>query len=239
MLIRLSTLRFGAIVLLGLGLPTMVTAQAVVTETPEGLKSRHERAVAKASGRLAELRTELETFEQGGESSEYYLTLHDYLRTALWAVYEAKLSAAMDHGFGTEMEATNSSLESLVSYGILPAWPANPLNNWQPMRVLGPGEAFSPGDIVFDLCPESEGTTLDGVTKRISFQVYIYGYDPADGYVGAELKGNENWSRKPAGAVYGAGYHMETDAEADARRERQAQRKSEQEKEQPAGGESS
>jgi hypothetical protein len=204
-----------------LAVPALIMAQQAMSPSREESKQWRKDFVAKAQQRLVELRGQLEGFESGGDPAQYYLAVNSYLRAAQTMVYQAKASVYMDaDGYvGQDLESTNDDLTRLVALGYLPEWPCNPFNGWQPMKVLSPGSDFSAGDLVFDLCPSSEAAPFGDETRRVSFQLYIYGQDQATEYIGTAV-GKNGWSNPPRGALCGSGLHSETIAEVAEREAR-------------------
>lgn len=202
-----------------LGQPTSGNAQQILRETPEQTKQRHEDEIRGCEQHLSELRAQMESFDQGGDPAAFYILLVDYLKTAHYLVYRAKASVWEDYELNApDLESTNSDLTRLTGLGYIASWPANPLRNWAPMKVLAPADGFSPGDLVLDLCPPGEAATYGDQEYRVSFQLYVYGPDPDEAYIGASVGGgNEKWSSPPPGALIGAGMHYETEAERQER----------------------
>lgn len=114
---------------------------------------------------------ELKAHESWGEAE-----LRAYLRDAAWLVYLAL------NAYSFDKNNVPDDLQELVSAGYMSTWPANPLNDWQPLRVLGVGDAFAAGELVVQWAPVSHqslvGTLTDYELRPLSYELGIYGLTP-------------------------------------------------------------
>jgi hypothetical protein len=117
-------------------------------------------------------------------------------------IYHAKVNA--NFTFGDDVEATNRDLTQLVTLGYLPEWPANPLNDWQAMKVLTATDPFAQGEIVLEVCPDSEQTTFASKALHGSFNLYVSGLEGAElePVKTGDLGPNKGWGHPPAKALY-------------------------------------
>lgn len=203
----------------GLALIALLTLTSAKSGFVQKQQQRYRERIAEASAKLEEQRLGLENSEATTQQVE------EYLNTALWLVYTGKILAniTMDE----QVAQTNGDLRRLVDGGFIPLWPANPLNNWEPMRCLGPGDAFSPGDICFALCPDSYATTIACGKTPVSFDLYIYG--PTDDLAQfgsiSDNPSNREWDSPPHGALFGLTYYTPSDEHLERAREQARQSK--------------
>jgi hypothetical protein len=99
----------------------------------------------------------------------------------------------------------------LKDSGLLSHWPANPLRDWEPIRILSKSDEFSAGDIVKQLCgPE----LYSGLTNPVplTYMITINGpskdYDPSQ-----PVKSLFTWATVPSGSVFVGGSKYMTSAE--------------------------
>jgi hypothetical protein len=114
-----------------------------------------------------------------------------YLGYALWSVYSAYEIYKEVMGFMPE------DPQWLIGAGYLKAWPQNPYNNWQPMRLLKPGEPFSPGDLVLQTDP----------AEPKNIELSVYGADPVAPlpWHCKPFQGHEAWAQALPGSRYMVG----------------------------------
>lgn len=175
----------------------------------ETLRSRDAQKVEAYAAKLAESRAAIEA-SQGADTAE----IARYLSSAVWMVYKAKC-IANSSGHDQLLE-TNGDLTRLVGLGYLREWPANPLNDWQPMRVSDGKGTLAPGDLVLELCPASEQTTTrTSGPIRGSFNLYVLGMEgtPREMRNIVLHKGHESWATVPDLAQYSVSFHMRSDRE--------------------------
>jgi hypothetical protein len=131
-------------------------------------------------------------------------TLTAYLNCACYSVYCALVSYMM-----TNDEAPADATMA-ASYG-LSAWPKNPCNNWEPIRVLSATEPFSAGDLVYQIAPPSHYSLVFNPgsgysTAPQSFEIGIFGpsIDHHQGFTDGTRDGN-TWATLPRGLVMNTG----------------------------------
>ncbi|MEZ5337256.1 MAG: hypothetical protein R3F46_03245 [bacterium] len=172
----------------------------------------------------------LQEQETAMRDEDYTLVeLGEYQFTYLQLVFFAKSHANSADGFGPNVRSTNEDLTLLVDMGILPAWPANPLNDWQPVVVRTEANELLPGDLYMELCPASHASSIGTGPESVSFNMYVIGTDDVLGAMGefycyAE---NKEWASKPAEAVYGLSYYMVSDHQLEETRQKVAAMESE------------
>jgi hypothetical protein len=179
----------------------------------------------------------LSALRDGGERSfeQELLAIEDYLREALWLIYFGKVRANL---FEPEhLASTNADLGALDDLGLIPFWPENPITG-QPMRVLASGGTFSPGDVVFELCPASHYSGSENGLAPLSFNVYVLAPSDSTPHV-AQISiapSNDTWATIPKGALYSHSLFVESEQQRLARNEAIAEKlsKDKDESERPA-----
>jgi hypothetical protein len=143
---------------------------------------------------------------------------NQYLLNVLWLAYECKIYANAD--MDSLVQTTNDDLASVVERGIISSWPGNPLNNWEPVKVLQPGDGFSPGDICLTLCPDEYASTIGCGKTRVAFDMYIYGTTADAAPIGtiALVGSNKEWDTPPAGILGCLSYYIVSDKEREESR---------------------
>ncbi len=156
---------------------------------------------------LSEQINDLEDAKQGVEDSDGSLEAVDnYLWAALNVVNLAKTTANYDAN--GKVEETND-LVSLVGLGYLPYWPGNPLNDWEPMRVLQASDGFSAGDLCLMVCPPEAYGDMGAGPEAASYELFVYGPDESVVTFGTIYMAGTNgtWCTAPSGAMYGIGFY--------------------------------
>jgi len=132
--------------------------------------------------------------------------LNAYLASSFYSIVFAKSWANLFDGGSLAVETND--LHKLVELGFLDSWPLNPLNCWQPMKVLTVEDGFSAGDICFDLCPEEYYSYSAGAYEPISFNIFAYGVSPEPELPYDPFTQEINvWSVIPDGAMLASGYN--------------------------------
>jgi hypothetical protein len=129
--------------------------------------------------------------------------IHEYLDASLWVIYDGLTYYFMQNG------SLPTSLEGLQGSSYVPDWPANPYNDWKPIRVLTLAEGFSPGDVVWQICPPE---LYSGVKnpRPVSCELSIFGPDVKYGDLGdAHPTKSNTWAVVPEGAVFMRGQNFE------------------------------
>ena len=119
-----------------------------------------------------------------------------YLGYALWSVYSAA------EIYKDVMGLMPEDRQFYVGAGYLKTWPRKPFDGWRPIRILKPGDPFSPGDNVWQSDPADPK----------AYEQSIYGWDQA-APVPARcrlLKGHEAWARVLPGTRYTVGANVAT-----------------------------
>jgi hypothetical protein len=183
---------------------TLVCAAAgiIIASAAESSSATYLRAeIDKYAGNLRAQQTEMQA--NGWSPAEF----EEYLNTVLWYVYSGKVLA--NTRFDQSVASTNLDLTNLVQLGILPFWPANPINNWEPVKVLTPQAGYSAGDLCFALCPERYASfNLSGGLVCTSFDLYAYASEASLATFGAfSLAQNVEWDTPPTGALYGLAFY--------------------------------
>jgi hypothetical protein len=184
-------------------------------------EEHYDDLIAQAEQYLSEAKQAV--IESNGELAD----VEQYLYSAMFYIYYGKLKANMN--FDSNLVATND-LKQLMSLGYLSEWPGNPLNNWEPIEVLSPEDAFAPGELVFALCPTSYASLIRGnQLAQASFEMFVYGpvADVADKFTSiTQHESNKEWSTPPDGALFGLSYYAESN-HARLERERRLKEKKE------------
>ena len=130
--------------------------------------------------------------------------IEHYLWSALWYVLYA------NHVYDLEIGETAPDLHSLVDLGYMRFWPGNPLNDWEPIEVLAVHDEFSPGALVYQICPVDFYSGLEDPRPQ-SYELGIYGPTPEFGSrFDAETLELNTWAVLPSGILYNAGAHTES-----------------------------
>jgi hypothetical protein len=156
--------------------------------------------VTAASETYNTIRAELEL----ADPSTWSVTqTHNYLNAALWVIYDGLKYYNMQNG------CLPDSLEQLGGTTYIPEWPANLYNEWKPIRILNLTDGFSPGDVVWQICPPEFYSCIKN-TRPISCELGIYGPDIEYANLGdaQPLKSN-TWAVTPEGAVFMLGQFAE------------------------------
>ncbi len=168
---------------------------------------------------LSEISQQLEKQRAGLETSAgTEIELNQYLLNVFWLAYESKILANAD--MDSLVQATNDDLPSVVELGLVGFWPGNPLNNWEPVKVLQPSDGFSPGDICLTLCPDEYASTIGCGKTRVSFNMYIYGATVDATPLGtiALVGANKHWDSPPNGVLSCLSYYIVSDKEREESR---------------------
>jgi len=122
-----------------------------------------------------------------------------YLQESLSEVFDSMLA------YASAYDETISNQERLMELGFIKEMPANPCNNWLPMRILDASEGFHPGELFIEVCPTRYyDDTQEGVAPG-SCVLGVYGETPklwvrrlSGRFTDYEFS---EWARVPAGAV--------------------------------------
>ena len=138
--------------------------------------------------------------------------LEGYLYQAMWNVY---------YGIVFHLwEYRELPTDPQLAFGdsLAGEWPGNPLNDWQPMRVLDITDEFSAGDLCMQICPPDYYSVMDKdaagdyITRPYNFELAVFG--PTIEYAqfgnAAPYKKNADWAQTPEGALYMVGAWRET-----------------------------
>ena len=163
--------------------------------------ARYESSIAKIQQNLTDSEAVLRAPADGGWSD---LDLEQHLHNALFAVYTGIVYYEYDN------RELPTDVASLAGTKYVPNWPANPLNNFEPVQVLGLADEFSPGELVLQICPPEFYSKMND-SRPLSFELAVYGPTVEFAALGtaAPLKIN-TWAVTPEGALYMAGAHTET-----------------------------
>ncbi len=152
------------------------------------------------------------------------IEIEKYLYSAMAVVYLGKCSVNDEYCPSVTNE-TNADLSKIAELGYIPFWPDNPIT-WEPMKVLGPGDDFSEGDLYFAVCSGDYRTTVNGISYANSFDLFVFGPQQALDSFGEfyQCSINREWSSPPAGALYGYSFYTTADRERAKMEERKRQR---------------
>jgi hypothetical protein len=175
----------------------------------------------KAAQKVQAGQTSLQATDTWGEAE-----VCAYLRDVAWMVYSALDTYSFDK------RDVPLNLQDLVTEGYISFWPLNPLNNWEPMRVLSISDGFSPGDLVVQWAPISHqsivGKIEDYELKPLSYEVAVYGWTEASKPNGRAKPVEENtWALTPRGIVTMLGTATETATQTLDKIRRRVQRQKE------------
>ena len=152
--------------------------------------------------------------------------LEEYLINALWVAFYGNLIQQLENTY--QPTAGND----FVNVSAASTWPGNPFRNWEPMQVLTVEDAFSAGDLVFQICPSGyesvAGTKAGPKIIYASFELSVYGADINHGAYGetGNHPRNAAWACQPDGALYTLGYWRESAQQSyEKRRKREEARK--------------
>jgi hypothetical protein len=127
--------------------------------------------------------------------------LNGYFSEALWLVYQGFNNATWAGGGGRQLDWGEWETQ-----GLLPYWPANPLADWRPQRMLGPADGFSAGDMLLLRAPAYFADAGYGGTVAGSFEMCTYGATPGGSAPGLQAVDPRNiWAVRPPGIVAGYG----------------------------------
>lgn len=137
--------------------------------------------------------------------------LEKYLYNAMAVVYYARLDAT--YAASQVIPQTNDDLKKLVELGYMPFWPGDPMNDWEPMKVVSPTDGFHPNALCLSVCPPEYASPLSGGgTGQVSFDLFVFGPDESFSAFASVIQPEKNkeWSSVPNGTLYGYGYRMST-----------------------------
>jgi hypothetical protein len=126
-----------------------------------------------------------------------------YLNAALWVIYDGLKYYFMQNG------KLPDTLQELAGTTYIPEWPANLYNDWKPIRILSLADGFSPGEVVWQICPPEFYSCIEN-TRPLSCELSIFGPDIKYGELGdaQPIKPN-TWAVTPEGAVFMLGQYSE------------------------------
>jgi hypothetical protein len=167
--------------------------------TDELLEMR-KQCVLDMSAKFTSVKAELEQIDPAAWTPEQHCA---YINTANWVIYA---------GLALYTHANNSlpgDLSLLAGTEYIPEWPGNPYNGWQPMQVLSTSDEFSPGDVVWQICPTSFYSGVRNPQPK-SCELSVYGptLEFGSAFSPAPLKAN-TWATVPQGSVYMLGQNYE------------------------------
>ena len=180
----------------------LFTASPIQAATRAELAKENLAKQAKAVVALTELKTSL----QAKPSSEWHADeIQEYLDHALWDVSYGAVAYVLDN----RVAALDST--TLIRTGYVTAWPENPFNNWQPMKLITANTDFKPGDLCLMICPEDFYSGYQTLVPR-SFEMCVFGpsVEFAAEHGEAQINQLNTWASVPDGAVYQRGYYTTT-----------------------------
>lgn len=126
--------------------------------------------------------------------------LNSYLRDVAWMVYFALDAYSFDN------HDVPDDLHSLVDEGYLKTWPLNPLDEWQPIKVLSASDPFTPGALVVQWAPEPYMSIVGPIDnyklRPLSYEVAVYGLTEESPAYGPDTPSDTNpWARPLDGVV--------------------------------------
>jgi hypothetical protein len=196
-----------------------LAAASVVDTKVAAARAGAEQAVAE----LAITATELQAVAPAQWTAA---DVQRYFEQAIAAVYFAKVAA--NWSSPTDAAQTDADLSQLVELGYLQAWPANPFNNWEPMRTVALSDGFSAGDLVLQTAPPAYHSKLHGQLYGVSFCLGVYGPSPQFRGAGAPGNGGSNeffeWAKHPKDAMFVKSLWLQSQAAVQARKQWQKQR---------------
>lgn len=145
-----------------------------------------------------------------------------YLLNSMMCVYYAAVFHLWENG------EHPARLNLAFNGGKFGGWPANPLNDWQPMEVLEAYADFSPGDLALQIAPSDYWSYMDRdaagnyIAGPYNFELAVFG--PSEKYAkfgnAAPYRKNSDWAMTPEGALYMIGAWKETTTVTDEKLER-------------------
>jgi hypothetical protein len=128
--------------------------------------------------------------------------IDDYLYCTGLAVYYALNTYVLEN------DEHPSSPRQLIDSGMLPVWPANPFNNWEPITWKPGSLEFAPGDLCVQLCPP-DWYSRPNPPRPITYMISIFG--PTADYIPLHEQESSpfetlTWAVKPSGAVFSHGF---------------------------------
>ena len=135
---------------------------------------------------------------------------------AMLAKYQMEMSSSVFYAavaYVAENNRLPSDLTDLVG-SYLSEWPENPQRDWQPVEVLLPGDPFTAGDLVLQVCPSSEYSLAGSFTnprfEPMSFVLSSFG--PSERHIQGctgHLVNAKHWAQEPLGVVTVLEYYRE------------------------------
>ena len=173
--------------------------------------------IAEGAGHYSALEAARAVLEGKAQSEWTALELQTYLNESLWTVY----CGAIAHKFDQDVLPFTMSQLTIGEY--MAGWPANPLNDWEPIEILDIADGFSPGDLVLQVAPPeawSIGGRLVHTERPMSFELGIYGPDlQSTQFSSAHPDELNTWAVVPDGTLFMIGTFRETTAQTLAKRE--------------------
>lgn len=115
-----------------------------------------------------------------------------YLFCAMYVIYDAVII------YSDTNRTLPTDSEVLRNAGIVTSWPANPFNNWEPIKWEN--EEFSPGDCVLQECPPELYSGLWN-PRPMTFVLSING--PDEDYMSLQpVEALTDWSVVPPGTAF-------------------------------------
>ncbi len=115
-----------------------------------------------------------------------------YLFCAMYVIYDGVII------YSDTNRTLPTDSEVLRNAGIVSNWPANPFNNWEPIKWEN--SEFSPGDCVMQECPPELYSGL-WKPRPMTFVISING--PIEDYISLHpLQPLTDWSTVPGGSVF-------------------------------------
>jgi hypothetical protein len=184
------------------------------------ISQRFKDGVAENEAQLAQLQQELQASPAMDPDK-----VDAYLVKCLWVVYEALNAYEFDNLYDYHAPQDLHILQGLY----IKNWPLNPLNGWQPIRVLSITDPYAPGDIVLQWCPPECysfcGPDADNRREAYSRAMSIYGATPDTQLLNKpERKTYNEWVVIPAGALYTLDTFSETAQQTLEKAQRRAER---------------
>jgi hypothetical protein len=169
-------------------------------QMPDVMIDEAQKVVSDMSQRYQAIRAEL---EKADRDTWTVAQTHEYLDASLWVIYEGMTYYFMKNG------SLPNTLEELKGSVYISTWPDNPFNDWKPIRILTLADSFSPGDVVWQICPPEFYSFIKN-TRPVSCELSIYGPDVKYADFGdAKADKANKWAVVPEGAVFMLGQWCE------------------------------
>ena len=164
----------------------------------QGMADYQRQKMSKFTAPVAELAAEL---MQTGPDDWDDAKLSKYGVNVCWLLYHA-INCYM-----FERDELPTSLDDLVSAGLISEVPGNPLHNWEPVQLLELSDGFSALDVVIQEAPYGYQSLVGDLSSYLlvplSFELAVYGprENHFQGTAGKPMKLNDEWALIPSGAL--------------------------------------